>query len=443
MKTFFKAGLTAAAALWAGSANAQSIPNFGNYEAKTDTFRVGIRLTNPVTLATLEASFQQPKLEDLQTYLDPTAIAAFAPTFYNQQTVVQGVFDLRGAPVLAAYGAASPVLTIRFIDPRTGTTMLGNDGLACAFNYNGATRAQSYAAFDALTDTDLNPNSRELACVAKALSRFSPIDPLVGNPYSLQGSMTRNALDFTEGDSLVELGDKANSAGDPWAIGATFSTGSAGRFDMTRIDARINKGWRIFEGNRARLKLDLPFSLTTVKGEAAYTAQIGVGLEVPVVKNTWSLEPRVAYGISYSGGLGSLGHIAQASIASRYVIRGLGRGQLMIGNMAGYSATLATPGGVNLNPDIKAWMFRNGAAYEMPLGMRVGGRSTSMRASYGYTVYTGADLTNKNFHEATLSFGLRGREDTPKAFRDTLRLNLNTIQAKGFSTYTVGLGFRF
>ncbi len=255
--------------------------------------------------------------------------------------------------------------------------------------------------------------------------------------------MSRAGLDFTDGGSLVELGEHANSAGDPFIIGATYSGGTAGRFDMQRIDARIDKGWRVLEGNRARLKLDMPFSFTSIKGAQAYTMQVGLGLEVPLKTNVWSLEPRVAYGITYSGGQGSLGHIAQGSVTSRYVIRGLGRGQLMVGNMVGYSTTLATPGDFNLNPDIKAWIFRNGLAYEMPLKMRVSGRSTSFRTSYGYTVYSGAKLYNNSFHEASLSLGLRGRENTPKAFRDVLRLNFNTIQASNFSTYTVGLGFRF
>ena len=49
------------------------------------------------------------------------------------------------------------------------------------------------------------------------------------------------------------------------------------------------------------------------------------------------------------------------------------------------------PGDINLNPDIKNWVFRNGAAYELPLKMRI---------------------------------------------------IFSTVQAKGFSTCTAGLGFR-
>jgi hypothetical protein len=453
-----KFALAALLSAYALPVSAQSLPNYGNYQALDDNFRIGVQasFSNPaIGNLQQQAAFHQSNITDITTYLDPAEIAAYATQIVTpagavissnqiaQFFQISGVFDLRGAPVLAGYAQNSPVLTVRFLDRETGATLIGKDGQPCSFTYNGLNRTQSFNQFDAATDSDLSPDTRLYACLSQSWSSSSPVDPLVGNPWSLQGTMTRDALDFTAGDSLVELDPNANSAGDPWQIGATYQTGTADRFSMSRIDARINKGWRILAGSRARLKLDLPFSFTTIKGAQAYTAQVGLGLEVPVKTNVWSIEPRVAYGITYSGDQGSLGHIAQGSIASRYVIRGLGRGQLLVGNLVGWSATLATPGDFNLNPDVKAWMFRNGLAYELPLKMRVAGRSTSLRASYAFTDYAGAKLYNNNFHEMTLSFGIRGREDTAKQFRDTVRINLNTIQAAHFHTYTVGLGFRF
>jgi hypothetical protein len=126
------------------------------------------------------------------------------------------------------------------------------------------------------------------------------------------------------------------------------------------------------------------------------------------------------------------------------VIEGLGRGRLVIGNMVGYGATLAPPGiDTDLNPGLRNWSFRNGMAYEMPLKMAIGGRLTSLRASYGFTAYAGDKLRNNTFHEATLSIGLRGREETVRATRDLIRLNFNTVQARDYHSYSAGLGFRF
>lgn len=458
MKKLFGGVLLGAASTFglATEADAQAttthaVPNYGNYEGLSGNFRIGMQLSDPLFgLPTVERSFEQSTIDDITSYLDPSEIAAYVsqPTlgaFYSQIGQISGVFDLQGVPVLAGYAANSRTLTLRFVDPHTGSTLTDRSGNFCSFSYTGTTRQASFDQFDNEVDDGSSPTAQRITeCLGTARARYSPVDPLVGNPYSLQGTMARSALDLTEGDSLVEIdpASGANSSGDPWIIGATFAGGSAGRFDITRIDARVAKGWRVFEGNRARLKLDLPFSFTRIKGATAYNGQIGLALEVPVKPN-WSLEPRVSYGLVYSGDQGSVGHIVQGSVASRYVIRGLGRGQLLIGNMVGYSSTLKTPGDINLNPDVKNWVFRNGVAYELPLKMRVMDRATSMRASYTFTNFEGDKLFNNNFHEATISFGLRGREDTPKQFRDVMRLIFSTVQAKGFSTYTAGLGFRF
>jgi hypothetical protein len=39
-------------------------------------------------------------------------------------------------------------------------------------------------------------------------------------------------------------------------------------------------------------------------------------MEVPVIAQKWSLEPRIAYGAVYSEDAGSVGHILQASVTS-------------------------------------------------------------------------------------------------------------------------------
>jgi hypothetical protein len=116
----------------------------------------------------------------------------------------------------------------------------------------------------------------------------------------------------------------------------------------------------------------------------------------------------------------------------------------VIGNMVGYGQTLDPPGTeANINPELKNIALRNGLAYELPLKSRIGGRSSSLRASYGFTNYFGDDLRNNSFHEASLSFGLRGREESIRATRDLIRFTSTPSRRGGYSTYTAGLGFRF
>lgn len=425
----------------------QAVPNFGNYQALDGPFRVGVNVVNAANNFTQMQSFEQDSIEDIQEFLDPSQIAAVIGIQNAQQALIQEVFDLRGATALAGYQQNSPILTLNFVSP-SGQLVNQSDGTPCSFAFNGGTRQASYNAFDAAVDDDTTPVSLAIQdCISRSFVRFSPVDPLAGNPGSLQSTMIRSALDLTVGDSLIEEEDGnggANTAGDPWIVGASYTTGNAGRFDIDRVDARIQRSFRIFEGNRALLKFDLPFNYSRISGQKGYSAQLGVGLEYPVIARKWSLEPRIAYGAVYSADAGSAGNIVQASVTSRYVVGGLGRGRLVIGNMIGYSTTLDPIGtSANLNPDLKNTVLRNGLAYELPLKTRLGGRSASVRASYGYTKLLGSDLRNDNFHEATLSFGIRGREESVRATRDLIRFNLSTIQAKGYHTYSAGVGFRF
>ncbi len=421
---------------------AQTLPNYGNYQDLDGAFRIGVQVTNPLTGQTQTSAFEQDTIEDIIDFLDPSEIAAVVGPLNAQIGAINEVFDLRGATALAGYAQNSQTLTVNFVTP-TGQVINLKNGTACSFSFTGTSRQASFNQFDAAVDDETSQTSQNvLACISRGFTRYAAADPLAGNPGSLQSSLVRSALDFTNSDSLVEEG--ANTSGDPWIVGAAYTTGGAGRFNIDRIDTRIQRSFRVLEGSRALLKFDMPFSYTRVNKTKAYSGQIGVGLEVPVIAQRWSLEPRVSYGVAYSRDAGSVGHILQGSLTSRYVIQGLGRGRLVIGNMIAYSQTLEPPGTkANINPDLKNFVLRNGFAYDLPIKGLVGGRSSSVRMSYGFTAFMGDKLRNNTFHEATLSFGLRGREESVRAARDLIRFNLSTVQAKGYHTYTAGLGFRF
>lgn len=421
------------------------LPNYGDYQSLDGTFRVGISVANQLNGFQQQEAFSQHEIDGIGDYLDPFELTPVIGQLNAQVAAINGVFDIRGANAVAGYAQNSPAFSVRIVD-EDGTTISNKHGELCSFNYNGATRQESFDAFDEAIDDEAAPTSRALlGCLTRAFVTTSPVDPLAGNPNSLQSTLARSALDLSSGDSAIEEAgvDGANSAGDPWIIGASVGFGSAGRFDLTRIDARIARGFRVFEGGRGRLKLDVPFNYTSINGAAVFGGQIGLGLEVPVTPN-FSLEPRASYGVTGSVDAGQVGHIAQGTVAARYVIYGLGRGRVVLGAMGGYSQTLGTPfTELDLDPGLKNGVFRGGIAYDTPLSMRIGGRLTGVRGSYSYTRYTGDKLFNNNFHEATLSFGLRTREEQVRGSRDLVRFNVGTIQADNFQQYTLGLGFRF
>ncbi|MES2175149.1 hypothetical protein HHL08_06620 [Sphingobium sp. AR-3-1] len=448
MQKFGWSALGAVAALWAIAPVAQAQvgpppPSPQQLDDIESLFRIGVTL-GVGGGATITDSYGLDIANDGQDFMNPQRLRERYGARYNDRLPVSGVIDFRGLPIYGFYDTNSAVF-------RIAIPALDAEGEVYQNRFNGVTRQASYDLFDSyLNDIDSAEAERLVRLLLKSLARYSPVDPLAGNPGSVQSGLVRSSLDLSSGDSAIEQ-DAANSggtntAGDPWIMGANYSGGSSngGRYDFMRVDGRVARSFRLTEGGRALLKFDLPVSYSEVNGARAATAQFGVGVEFPVIARRWSLEPRVGYGITASDQLGSVGNMLSTTIASRYVLDGLGRGRLVIGNMVGYTTTLSTGiTGYNVNPGLKNWAFRNGLAYDLPLKFRGLGRNTSARVSYTLTNYAGDKLYYDTFHEVTLSLGLRGREESARNARDLIRLNMNLIKAGSYTSWSAGLGFRF
>lgn len=433
----------------AGAAGAQTTvtpPTQAEIDHLSSLFRISVQLTTAGGVP-LYDTYGLNIASRSYEFMDPVRLreryVRNGVSLYNDRAAVSGVMDFRGLLIQGAYAANSTSFTIRI-------PALDEAGERYTSVFTGRTRDEAYAQFDSYLDDIDGPDAERLVrAMLRALARTSPIDPLAGNPGSVQGSLVRASMDLSSGDSAIEqdaASGGSNTAGDPWIVGANYGWGSSngGRYDIKRIDARVARSFRLGEGGRALLKIDSPVSYSEVNGARAVTAQFGVGVEVPVIAQRWSLEPRVGYGITASDQIGSLGHMLSTTVASRFVVGNVGRGRIVIGNMVGYTQTLGTGfAGYNINPGLKNWAFRNGLAYDLPLKFRGLGRNTSMRASYTFTNYAGDDLYFNKFHEFGLSLGLRGREESARNARDLIRLNLGLTKAKDYSSWSAGLGFRF
>lgn len=298
-----------------------------------------------------------------------------------------------------------------------------------ALDPNGAP-AWQYRGSQQFTSTQM------LSGVYGCSVRAAGVNPLVGNPDSLQQQMVESALDFT----IPTFGvDEA-----PWGLGLRI-----GRVDRqgavgTQYEARINRAFRLGEGSRSLLLIDLPISYQDVKGVRTLRASGAVALRYPV-SSKWSLEPRVSYGYVKAIDQGLEGQIMTGSVASLLMLDGIGRGSLTIGNMVGYTKVLkAELYGYDVGNRTDNIVFRNGFAYELPLsGIRTGKRQSSVRASYAFTHYEGDELYTENIHEATLSLGVRTRETDTRASFELLRVGLIGKLASNYKSGHLFIGYRF
>lgn len=294
--------------------------------------------------------------------------------------------------------------------------------------------------------------------MAKAQTYGGAYYPTYGSPNSLQFQAVRTALDLETVDP--EGTDRFGPEGDSDTIGGAITYWGVPGETGQRYDAHYQHARRVFKGSRARLVIDVPVNVLhagtimsqfgSEKGATAGLATVNVGLEVPVMPN-WLLTPRVSYGVAKAGDFfGGDGEMATASLTSRYQIRKLGRGDLIIGNSVAYTHSAKLLTSQQFFAPTVNWVFRNGLAYQLPLKSRMFGRQSSLRASYVFTVTTTDPVTYKHEHEVGLSIGVRTREAEQKNGFEQLRIGLLYTHSQfayvansGYDAGTLTLGYRF
>lgn len=276
-------------------------------------------------------------------------------------------------------------------------------------------------------------------------------NPLVGNPTSLQSQIVNEGMDLG-GDSAAEQAPttttdgNATSGGDDtdWGVGFRVGQVNYGGTAGYQIDGRVNRSFRVLAGNRSLLTVDMPISYQRVAGQEQFRIFGAVSLVVPVTRR-WTLEPRLAYGYSSAPQQDLKGQVASASLASRLFFNNpFGRGQLVVGNMVGYSkVTNVQFAGQSVDEKTENWNTRNGIAYELPLKDRMGGRQVSVRASYAYTRYFGDELFSKYLHEATVSMGVRLRGDSMRTRSESMRFGFLYKWGRAYKAGFAYVGYRF
>lgn len=257
-------------------------------------------------------------------------------------------------------------------------------------------------------------------CLQHVSAAHSAVDPVVGNPDSLQGLIVRTGLELGGGQDPFQMG----VTDEPELLSAGATLFSALGSDGERFEARLQKAWPVL-GQRARLLIDAPISVSDWE-ETAVSGHVSAALDFPVVEGRWSVTPRVAFGITSSDELGGDGEMWSASLASRYLVPGVAGGRLVIGNMVAHTATTETGiSGADVNPDLSNWAFRNGAAFELP--------GAAWRVGYVFTNYTGDDLFVDQHHEVAVDFlGL-----------SAARVGLRGTVGDDYEAITLSAGLRF
>jgi hypothetical protein len=265
---------------------------------------------------------------------------------------------------------------------------------------------------------------------------FHAYQGLYGGPNSAQFLAVREALDLESIQAEGEARFDFDVEGDADTVGYTGTYFDAPGTEGWRHEARYEKNYRPFEGQRTRGLVNIPVQAVFVNDKTNFNGVVSGGLEFPVQPN-WSVTPRVAVGgSSGSDFFGGDGYVGTVSVTSRYRFPQVGRGDLVLGN-----TILATAESQN---DTQNVVFRNGLAYQFPLQRRVMGRQSTFRASYVNTQIEGDQVGIDSYHEFAVNLGVRMREQDVRNKFELLRFGfLYTVADGDYQAGTFTVGYRF
>lgn len=294
-----------------------------------------------VTVGPASAHVSAPNLVDLKRDLSTASLELLIP-FYTPATPASLGINLRGIQVLAAFPINSTSLVVQI--PQAGLSQ----------TFTGATRDDSITLFkDFIRDGGTHHR------LLRAYARYSPIDPIAGNPNSLQALMGQS--DYLLGELTPLTGCDSCWEAQPivhqFQAGLNYGRAFSHGFDTTTVTLPLrysycpDLAWAFI--------IDAPLTYIRNGGASSLVGSVGLGLRIPI-NYAWSLTPILRGGSGGSLDLCTSGSFASAGVTSFFHWK-FSNYVLGITNYAGYiSSTNLWLSGVNFNYHLHNGVFKNG-----------------------------------------------------------------------------------
>lgn len=333
---------------------------------------------------------------------------------YQETDRVMADIDFRGLPIAAEFsgGESAPTLVFKV------------ESLGIEETFDGATRDQSVDQFVEFLKSE---GEDVLDRIQKTLAAVSPVDPIAGNPGSLQSMMVRAAF-----DAGAFNGDPIRPA-HGFSVALSGSTFKTGTFSGRGVVLPMSYSFEFDDEAGSEVEVGLSLGWRSVSGAAVYTASPSVSFTFPV-NDSWALTPAVSYGATGSADAASVAQMVGFSLVSRYEIPHsiLPGTKLVLGNMVGRVSTLPfSVQGYSFDPGIGNTVLKNGLTVERGTGTTLSeDDQLVMRLSYAHSYFTGTELFLNQYHEVALGLGSADAKGRPVA--DEMRFD---------ATYTFGDGY--
>lgn len=360
-----------------------------------------------ITVDSASATVSAPNLVDLKRDLSTPEIKKLIP-FYTPDSAVSFDIDLRGIDALTSFAENSTTLVVDIPQANIFET------------FTGSTREESLALFKEYI-RDAGKHHRLL----KAYARYSPIDPIAGNPNSLMAQMGQ--ADYLMGHlsplSGCNCGWHAQPIVNQAQLGAYLGRSFAGGFDTTSVTVPLRYSYSR-DLNHAFI-IDAPLTYLRNGGASSLVGSLGVGFRWPVW-NGWSLTPIVRFGAGGSLDLCTAGAFGSGGITSEFDYK-INEYVLSLTNCASYiTSTNLWLSGVNFNYHLHNYALKNGVSFTTCEGWSLCDRTVNMSFSIVDSFFGGNGLYIRHYDEIGLFFIMDG---------------LNNCL--GYDSLSIGFAFQF
>jgi hypothetical protein len=354
---------------------------------------------------------------------------------YTERDLVDVELDFRGLPTTLFFANNSDILEFE-VGPNGAIFRLppidGNP------DSPEGTNANRRLALDKLVD-ELEKNPDLLKKLLTALARFSPIDPLAGNPASLfsrtqdrdfsNGFTHKVSQIFGCGTSAFNFSNDApiqvavvggvsdifadaqaraaalqaeNELGVGLAYQNTTAKATGGDFTSSTLTLPLSYTVKFDSNPSHKLRFDLPLTATDSDGAETYSLGFGLAYTYPIT-DVWSLTPAAGVGATGSADLGAAGGVSAYSLTSAYTWR-LGDFALSMGNSIGkYDSLGIKIGDVEAEADISNTVFSNGFLLSGPNSLIA--RNLVVEYSFLNTQIGGDEVYSDGSNEVGVALG--------------------------------------
>ena len=388
-----------------------------------------------VTIGTDTVVQTANSLTDLDELFDDSSLSDLFPSYIPGVSAVGGALDIRGLTALATYAASST--SLRFAVPVAGIDV----------TFTGADRDESQEMFeDWLRGKRVPGVDNAVTDLLQALVAESAVDPVAGNPNSLQSRMLYADLELgSRGPFLSDYPDASQRIPMLFRLDAGFGQYSAGPYGGQTYDLSLGIGWNILR--RLALVSDLSGLLSVIEGDAiAGHGSLGIGLQGRIL-DWWNL--------GLVGRAGLVGSIDVGAVAAMYSVSlinhmrfdldayGFGDYRIEMRNMVGVANTAngLEIKGIELEYDLTNVVFKNGLELSRPIGLGSSSRALRARLFWTDTHFVKDELWLEHSDEIGLGIALANRSGV--ATYDPVNVDISYVFGDDYDALRLRASFRF